>query len=73
MQSIIDKVRLNPALSSSLLSLSPQLISQGAASSGLSELIVAIGRSQDPYQLSEKVIPHLEVIFKVPITAEKSE
>lgn len=34
---------------------------------------MAIGRSQDPYQLSEKVIPHLEVIFKVPVTAEKSE
>ena len=43
-----------------------QLIAQGAASSGLSELIVAIGRSQDPYQLSEKVVPHLEVIFKAP-------
>lgn len=50
-----------------------QLISQGAASTGLSELIVAIGRSQDPYQLSEKVIPHLEVIFKVPINSEKSK
>ncbi len=34
---------------------------------------MAIGRSQDPYQLSEKVIPHLEVIFKVPISTDKSE
>lgn len=50
-----------------------QLISQGAASSGLSELIVAVGRSQDPYQLSEKVVPHLEAIFKVPIALDKSK
>lgn len=34
---------------------------------------MAIGRSQDPYQLSEKVVPHLEVIFKAPISTEKSE
>ncbi len=50
-----------------------QLIAQGAAASGLSELIVAIGRSQDPYQLSEKVVPHLETIFKVPIGPDKSK
>ena len=49
-----------------------QLISQGAASSGLNELIVAIGRSQDPYQLSEKVVPHLEAILKVRVNPDKS-
>ncbi len=36
-------------------------------SSGLSELIVAIGRSQDPYQLSEKVLPHLETILRLQV------
>ena len=56
---------------SALISL--QLIAQGAASSGLSELIVAVGRSQDPYQLSEKVVPHLETIFKVPVAPDKSK
>ena len=40
-----------------------QLISQGMASSGRNELIVAIGRSQDPYNLSEKLVPHLEVLL----------
>ncbi len=51
-----------------------QLISQGAASSGLNELIVAIGRSQDPYQLSENIVPHLETIFKVQVNPpDKSE
>ena len=51
----------------------PQLIAQGAASSGLNELIVAIGRSQDPYNLSEKLIPHLEVLLKIDINIDKSE
>ena len=45
-----------------------QLISQGATSSGLSELIIAIGRSQDPYNLSEKIVPHLEVLLKNDVT-----
>ena len=44
-----------------------QLVAQGAASSGLSDLIISIGRSQDPYQLSEKVLPHLETILKVQV------
>lgn len=76
MQSIIDKVCNEIATLAMLLVeilLLRQLISQGAASSGLSELIVAIGRSQDPYQLSEKVVPHLETIFKVPVSPDKSE
>ena len=49
------------------------LIAQGAASSGLNELIVAISRSQDPYNLSEKLIPHLEVLLKIDINIDKSE
>ncbi len=35
------------------------------ASSGLSELIVAIGRSQDPQGLSEKLVPHLDALLKL--------
>ena len=50
-----------------------QLISLGAASSGLSELIVAINRSQDPYKLSDKLIPHLEVLLKVDVNIDKGE
>lgn len=50
-----------------------QLISQGAASSGLSELIIAIGRSQDPYDLSERIVPHLELLLKIDINIDKSE
>ena len=49
-----------------------QLISQGAAASGLSELIVAIRRSQDPYNLSEKIVSHLEVLLKVGIAGDRS-
>lgn len=40
-------------------------MSQGVASSGLSELIVAIGRSQDPQSLSEKLVPHLDALLKI--------
>ena len=47
-----------------------QLISQGMASSGRNELIVAIGRSQDPYNLSEKLVPHLEVLLSSSTSAE---
>lgn len=50
-----------------------QLISLGAASSGLSELIVAINRSQDPYKLSDKLIPHLEVLLKVDVNIDKGK
>lgn len=50
-----------------------QLISLGAASSGLSELIVAINRSQDPYKLSDKIVPHLETILKIDVNIDKSE
>ena len=49
-----------------------QLVSQGVASSGLSELIVAVGRSQDPYNLSEKLIPHLDALLKINVGVEKS-
>lgn len=48
-----------------LLLLFEQLVSQGVASSGLSELIVAIGRSQDPQSLSEKLVPHLDALLKI--------
>jgi len=34
---------------------------------------VAISRSQDPYNLSEKLIPHLEVLLKIDINIDKSE
>ena len=34
---------------------------------------MAIGRSQDPWDLSEKIIPHLEVLLKVDINVDKSE
>ena len=54
-------------------SFSLQLISLGAASSGLSELIVAINRSQDPYKLSDKLIPHLEVLLKFDVNIDKSK
>ena len=50
-----------------------QLISLGAASSGLSELIVAINRSQDPYKLSDEIIPHLETLLKVDVNIDKGE
>jgi len=58
---------------SDMQSIIDKLIAQGAASSGLNELIVAIGRSQDPYNLSEKLIPHLEVLLKIDINIDKSE
>lgn len=50
-----------------------QLTSLGAAASGLSELIVAINRSQDPYKLSDKIIPHLEILLKVDVNIDKSK
>ena len=50
-----------------------QLISQGAASSGLSELIVSIERSKDSYKLSEKIIPQLEVLLRVDINIDKGQ
>ena len=50
-----------------------QLIALGAASSGLSELIVAIGRSQDPYDLSEHIVPQLECLLKLDFSAEKGQ
>ena len=34
---------------------------------------MAIGRSQDPYNLSEKLIPHLEVLLKIDINIDRSE
>ncbi len=46
----------------------PQLISQGATSSGLDELVIAIRRSQDPYSLSEKILPHLETLQRNDVT-----
>ena len=46
-------------------------MSQGVASSGLSELIVAIGRSQDPQGLSEKLVPHLDTLLKIVQPTEK--
>lgn len=39
----------------------------------MSELTMAVDRSKDPYQLSDKVIPHLETIFEVPVSPDKSE
>ena len=38
-------------------------------SSGLNELIVAIGRSHDP---NEKLIPHLETLLQIPLPSEKT-
>ena len=50
-----------------------QLLSQGVATSGLSELIVAIRRSQDQHNLLEKIVPHLETLLKVDINIDKSK
>ena len=43
------------------------------ATSGLSELIVAIRRSQDQHNLLEKIVPHLETLLKVDINIDKSK
>lgn len=37
----------------------------------MNELIVAIGRSQDPYKLNEQLIPHLEALIQIPVPTEK--
>jgi hypothetical protein len=49
-----------------------KLLSQGIATSGLSELIVAIRRSQDQHNLLEKIVPHLEKLLRVDINIDKS-
>ena len=50
-----------------------QLLSLGIATSGLSELIVAIRRSQDQHSLLEKIVPHLEKLLQVDINIDKSK
>ena len=46
--------------------LSPlQLVSLGVGSSGISELIVAIGRSRDQYNLNERLVSHLDTLLQI--------
>jgi RING finger/CCCH-type zinc finger protein len=57
---------------SDMQSIIDKLLSQGIATSGLSELIVAIRRSQDQHNLLEKIVPHLEKLLHVDINIDKS-
>jgi RING finger/CCCH-type zinc finger protein len=58
---------------SDMQSIIDKLLSLGIATSGLSELIVAIRRSQDQHSLLEKIVPHLEKLLRVDINIDKSE
>ena len=49
-----------------------QLVTQGVASCGLNELIVAISRAQDPYNLSERIIQPLEILLKLDMNSDQS-
>jgi RING finger/CCCH-type zinc finger protein len=62
----------NTSKKSEMQSIIDKLVSQGVGSSGLSELIVAIGRSQDPYNLNERLISHLDNLLKLNITSERT-
>ena len=64
--SLSVSVSLSLCLSLSLPLLFPlQLVSLGVGSSGISELIVAIGRSRDQYNLNERLVSHLDALLQI--------